>query len=159
MKTTKKANPALEAAVATGKSVKSGKTASNSNIKDAKAEKPLKKKTSTNKEVAETITAAAVAQSRDVKYIYPENIRKDKAASKKFRAGIRRKVASFESSLEKLKSSKLPEDLELYANKFQEFEKYKAEVYTDYTPKAFEAPVKKTKTTKAKTTKKVAAEA
>lgn len=131
MKTSKKTqNPALEAAVATGKSV---------NTKTKKTVKPETKKASTEKEVATKITAESVASNREVKYIYPEGVRKDREASKKFRAGVRRKVASFESALEKLKGSKLPEDVQLYATKFAEFEAYKTEVYPNYEVKTLEA--------------------
>ena len=126
-KTVKTTIPALEAAVETCKTATTKKTST---------AKPVRKKVSaeTEKEVATKITAEAVASKREVKYIYPDGVRADRDASKKFRTAVRRKVASFTQSLENLKKSKLPEDVELYTKKFEEFENYKKEVYVGYKP-------------------------
>lgn len=139
MKTkTKKQPAALEAAVKATKTV---------------ATKEKTKKVS--KEVAAAVTGEKVISKRETNYKFPEDCTslKDKKA---FRGSVRRKNKAFLAKMAKLQASTLPEDQEMLARVYAEYEAFNNEVkigeVTPLEPKA-EKPVTKKKTkAKAKAT-------
>lgn len=114
----------------TKKSVTSRKTVKTS----AKAEKAL---TNDREKVIDSSNAIQTAEKlekkitekKDLKYLYsPDD--DTLAKRKKFRAKVRAEVKKIEKLLAKLKSSELPEDMELYAAEYKKLEKLRSRYYT-----------------------------
>lgn len=70
-----------------------------------------------------------ITEKKDLKYLYsPDD--DTLAKRKKFRAKVRAEVKKIEKLLAKLKSSELPEDMELYAAEYKKLEKLRSRYYT-----------------------------
>lgn len=127
---TPKAGDTTKAEVTTKKPVASRKTVKTS----AKAEKAL---TNDREKVIDSSNAIQTAkklekkitEKKDLKYLYsPDD--DTLAKRKKFRTKVRAELKKIEKLLAKLKSSELPEDLELYAAEYKKLEKLRSRYYT-----------------------------